>query len=244
MNISLGIRLLPMVTALALMGILQPSSSRAQTYPIDCAILLCLSGGWPASVPCANARAEFIRRITPWPVEPPLQIWRCPMGASYEFEPQPSATDQIFDIFFRADDIRPRHSFPARKSAPNLKIERNVRHLGGTSSNLVPPDLALRHVQERANIDISGPEFNFVRSIRVFDVFIDDDRHEGDCSKFARIRLGSYGAQGDFNWHRSTRSAIPTDFGPTSGGCSLSVRAVFVDWRDYQGNYGFERVNY
>ena len=38
---------------------------RAQTYPIDCAILLCLSGGWPASVPCSRARAEFIRRITP-----------------------------------------------------------------------------------------------------------------------------------------------------------------------------------
>ena len=53
----------------------------AQGYQIDCAILLCLAGGWPASVPCARARAEFIRRITPWPVEPPLQIWRCPMRA-------------------------------------------------------------------------------------------------------------------------------------------------------------------
>lgn len=56
--------------------------ARAQTYPIDCAILLCLSGGWPTSAPCARARAVFIRRITPWPVEPPLQIWNCPMHAS------------------------------------------------------------------------------------------------------------------------------------------------------------------
>ena len=56
-----------------------PQRAAAQSYQIDCAILLCLSGGWPASVPCARARAEFIRRITPWPVEPPLQIWRCPM---------------------------------------------------------------------------------------------------------------------------------------------------------------------
>ncbi|MEL6694570.1 MAG: hypothetical protein AAFQ12_16325, partial [Pseudomonadota bacterium] len=60
-----------------------PQRAEAQSYQIDCAILLCLSGGWPASVPCARARAEFIRRITPWPVEPPLQIWRCPMGAAH-----------------------------------------------------------------------------------------------------------------------------------------------------------------
>ena len=77
-----------------------PSITKAQTYPIDCAILLCLSGGWPASVPCSRARAEFIRRITPWPVEPPLQIWRCPMGASYETERHPSNVGRIFEALF------------------------------------------------------------------------------------------------------------------------------------------------
>ena len=76
-------KLLPSITvALTATALTLPMPARAQTYSIDCAILLCLSGGWPASVPCARARAEFIRRITPWPVEPPLQIWRCPMGAS------------------------------------------------------------------------------------------------------------------------------------------------------------------
>ena len=54
----------------------------AKAYQVDCAILLCLAAGWPASAECAHARAVFIRRITPWPIEPPLQIWRCPMGAS------------------------------------------------------------------------------------------------------------------------------------------------------------------
>ena len=49
-------------------------SAPAAAYPVDCAILLCLAGGWPASAECANARAVFIARITPWPVEPPLQI--------------------------------------------------------------------------------------------------------------------------------------------------------------------------
>lgn len=56
----------------------------AQAYPIDCAILLCMAGGFPASVECSRAKAEVIRRITPWPVEPPLQLWRCPMGIDPE----------------------------------------------------------------------------------------------------------------------------------------------------------------
>lgn len=50
-------------------------------YPIDCAILLCMAGGFPASTECSAAKAEVIRRITPWPIEPPLQLWRCPMGS-------------------------------------------------------------------------------------------------------------------------------------------------------------------
>ena len=57
---------------------------RAAAYQIDCAILLCLAGGFPLSAPCAAARTEMIRRITPWPIEPPLQLWRCPMRASME----------------------------------------------------------------------------------------------------------------------------------------------------------------
>lgn len=51
----------------------------ANAYPIDCAILLCLAGGFPASAECAAAKVEMIRRITPWPIEPPLQLWNCPM---------------------------------------------------------------------------------------------------------------------------------------------------------------------
>lgn len=56
----------------------------ASAYQIDCAILLCMAGGFPPSAPCAAARAEMIRRITPWPIEPPLQLWRCPMHVSFE----------------------------------------------------------------------------------------------------------------------------------------------------------------
>ncbi len=62
------------------------SQAQALDYPIDCAILLCMAGGWPGQGDCIPARAEFIRRITPFPVEPPLQLWRCPMNA------QPAST--------------------------------------------------------------------------------------------------------------------------------------------------------
>lgn len=56
------------------------SADVATAYPIDCAILLCMAGRFPASTECSAAKAEVIRRITPWPVEPPLQLWRCPMS--------------------------------------------------------------------------------------------------------------------------------------------------------------------
>lgn len=71
----------PLMLALPL-AVTAPLPGQAQGYPIDCAILLCLAGSWPASAPCARAKAEFIRRLTPWPVEPPLQLWNCPMGAN------------------------------------------------------------------------------------------------------------------------------------------------------------------
>ena len=44
-------KLLPSVAvALTVTSSSLPMPARAQSYPIDCAILLCLSGGWPASV--------------------------------------------------------------------------------------------------------------------------------------------------------------------------------------------------
>ena len=251
MSVLLRIRLLPLVMALALTGISLPSSSKAQTYPIDCAILLCLSGGWPASVTCSRARAEFIRRITPWPVEPPLQIWRCPMGASYEIERQPSGTDQIFDALFQTDDIRPHQSFPARNRALNAMTELAVSRFGGTSYDLAPADYALRLAQDRADIDISGPEFNFVRSIRVFDVRFASQRVAGEndqCRRYALVYLGTYGAQGEFSWAVSAPTALPEPHVGLEGWGSdcpnIYNRSVFVDWRDYEGNYGFEQVNY
>lgn len=242
-------KLLPSVAvALTVSGSSLPIPARAQTYPIDCAILLCLSGGWPASVPCARARAEFIRRITPWPVEPPLQIWRCPMGASFEAGPPSNSADRIFEAFFQNNSTEPRQSFPARDTADPIAAAWRIPE---APNDLAPADQALRLVQDRADIDISGPEFNFVRSIRVFDVRYarqHESGRDGDCNRSATVVLGTYGIQGDFAWQRSSIAALPADhvglerWGQNCPG--IYHRSVFVDWRDYEGNYGFEQVNY
>lgn len=72
-----------------------PFPTSATAYPIDCAILLCLGGGFPASVECSAAKAEMIRRITPWPIEPPLQLWRCPMGSGSPSFPSGGVSDSV-----------------------------------------------------------------------------------------------------------------------------------------------------
>lgn len=237
------------VTALATGAL--PSTTKAQTYPIDCAILLCLSGGWPASVPCSHARAEFVRRITPWPVEPPLQIWRCPMGASYGIERHPSDVDRIFEALFHDEDYSHRQSFPGDDVAVQENLTNAVWRSPETEMDVIPADLVLRLVQDRADIDISGPEFNFVRSIRVFDVRYALQYESGkddDCNRSAEVVLGTYGAQGDFSWQSSSTAALPSaHVGLERWGqrCpSIYHRSVFVDWRDFEGNYGFEQVNY
>ncbi len=230
-----------------------PAPARAQSYPIDCAILLCLSGGWPASVPCTRARAEFIRRITPWPVEPPLQIWRCPMGASFETNDQPNSSDRIFRALYRSDNGQPLQSLPANIDQRFSEVSADdYLHSPDASAELFPADYVLRLVQDRADIDISGPEFNFVRSIRVFEVrarqWESGSELDRECNRFHSARLGTYGIQGDFSWQRTSIVALPSAhlglerWGQNCPG--VYHRSVFVDWRDYQGNYGFEQVNY
>lgn len=237
--------------ALGLTGPTVPTQARAQTYQIDCAILLCLSGGWPASTPCARARAEFTRRITPWPVEPPLQIWRCPMGASYDGPAMSRPTDRIFDVLYGGSGTPPNSSAPLFDQAAGAGEMLGLKGSNAAWDNLVRADYALQLVEDRADIDISGPEFNFVRSIRVFDVRYarqHESGRDGDCNRSAVVVLGTYGIQGDFSWRASSPAALPAAHaGLELWGehCpSIYHRSVFVEWRDYSGNYGFEQVNY
>ena len=231
---------------------LQPAT--AQSYQIDCAILLCLSGGWPASTPCARARAEFIRRFTPWPVEPPLQIWRCPMGANYSTPEKNAYLPRLWDMQARETPSR-LQSVPQSTVASTPQDARPAVYLkGGPSLERLPDSFIITLTQSApgADIDISGPEFNFVRSIRVYNVTYASQREsgrDGDCNRVFSMRIGTYRTQGDFHWSRgSSPSQLPRAhvglerYGEHCPG--IFHRSVFVDWRDYEGNYGFEQVNY
>ena len=189
-------------------------------YPVDCAILLCLAGGWPASAECAHARAVFIARITPWPVEPPLQIWNCPMRASLNREIAP--IERLFEIALREDGE------PLPRSRSESLAE-------------------LYLAQDRADVDISDPAYDFVRSIHVFQIEYRRHRNrDGDCNTWSTIREGIYGEQGDFAWARSTPARVPpaSAFRPGTSCSDYWFRGVFVDWTDYEGTYGFEEVRY
>jgi len=207
------------VAAVAATAVSVSLSAPAIAYPVDCAILLCLAGGWPASAECAHARTVFIARITPWPVEPPLQIWNCPMRASLRGEAEP--IERLFDIAVRGQPV------------PLISIPETP--------------LALQLVQDRADVDISDPAFDFVRSIRVFEITYQQRRNsDGDCNSWGSVYMGTYGAQGDYSRRRSSVSAVPTasDFAVPADCRSYWHRSVFVEWRDYEGSYGHEEVHY
>ncbi|MCA0849943.1 hypothetical protein [Salipiger thiooxidans] len=242
-------------------GGLAVTSQPARAYQIDCAILLCLSGGWPASAPCAAAKAEFIRRITPWPIEPPLQIWRCPMHAAYEDNPAQSPRRRLYDVALRS----PAHPVPTLESMDeSLRIDEAPENAlfpaiwkPGETGNVS----GRGHLQQIADytsengvadIDISDPAFDFVRSIRVYSVeYMRQravDRDNNYCRRLSRVRIGRYGQQGEFYWRNADPSALPDAYVGDEGwgeDCPrISGRSVFVDWSDHEGNYGYEQVNY
>lgn len=58
-----------------LAGMILPLNAKpGRAYDIDCAIMLCMAGGFPPSAVCAHAFRVMIRRITPWPSRPPFGI--------------------------------------------------------------------------------------------------------------------------------------------------------------------------
>ena len=55
-------------------AILPVQVKKAYAYDMDCAIMLCMAGGFPPSAVCAAAFRTMILRITPWPSRPPFGI--------------------------------------------------------------------------------------------------------------------------------------------------------------------------
>lgn len=229
---------------------LPAAPARAQSYPIDCAILLCLAGGWPASVPCARARAVFIRRITPWPVEPPLQIWRCPMNVAWRLPPG-QELPYLFRNAVSAPGPAPK-SWPLGVEAPDSDPERGPAPAVHRARDLAV-DLRKRflHLAQAigsgADIDISGPAFNYVRSIEVWHVrySVRLTGSSQNCMISDQTDHGSYGIQGDFHWRKSAARLSPVWIRPRYDCNHLgSMRAVGVSWIDSSGTPGHELVTY
>ncbi|MEO1986444.1 MAG: hypothetical protein ABGX47_07280 [Martelella sp.] len=227
----------------------------AQAYPIDCAILLCLAGGWPSSAPCSAAYAEVVRRITPLPVEPPLQIWNCPLGVSYT---GPSINQTPFtprDVIYALDGQ------PALPGEPKINVS-DLLYKDTEAADMRETLLKYVTVSDgpngEADIDISDGIWDFVRSIHVYDVNYNRDLvgtnsdNERCWTRASRVRIGYYGTQGDFRWQNFHVKDAPgwmdvrlTNTNPDER-CPFrgNYRGVGIDWTDYFGAYGFDVIRY
>lgn len=233
----------------------------AYAYPIDCAIFLCLAGGWPSSPDCNAARAEFIRRITPLPVEPPLQLWRCPMGATSgssnmspmqrldaikslssnplpEFPRTYGKTPQVVDVTYSRESWSTLDVSDALKWTPLGTRETPLAIIGAGSPAFPEPTLA--------NVSLSAPDFDVVRSLRVWHV-----RHysykvrerEGPCETRLDMDVGSYDENASFSWSDRTSGPRPAWL-PLRRQCPSYFRGVGVEWSDIFGRYDYVLVPY
>ncbi|MEI4234693.1 hypothetical protein [Roseovarius sp. D22-M7] len=152
-----------------------------------------------------------------------MQIWRCPMRTAFQ-----SLTP--VQSFSQLSAFQPVSSW-------SLTPERETLYLA-------------QSVGQGADIDVSGSAFAFIRSIDVFDASL-SQRQIGEneqCRRWSHIRHGSYDSMGQFRWRPASPDELPPAFQGDKGfgaTCpSIRARAVFVDWEDHKGAYGFEQVNY
>ena len=70
-----------LLALISLPSILPGLPAAAQSYDIDCKLILCLAGGFPSS--CADAKAYMIDRITSVPPKPPIGFCAMSDGSEY-----------------------------------------------------------------------------------------------------------------------------------------------------------------
>lgn len=197
------------------------STALAEAYNVDCAILLCLAGGWPASAPCAHAKGVFIQRITPWPIEPPLQIWRCPLDVSFNARVPLSAMGLSHGITFRG---KPGLSVPLGPLPTQFVQAGNTDH-----------------------VDTLGDTLNLVRGIRVFHIrYYQNETENLGCRIRDQTLVGEYNIRGEFHWRASSARTAPEvgEFTIPSECNGYSYRGVIADWHDHLGIYAFEEIRY
>lgn len=196
----------------------------AIAYPIDCAILLCLAGGFPASAECTAAKATMIRRITPWPIEPPLQLWNCPMSIPADLAAQIGLTNAGLGRDGLPPDVR------AYRDAVEIYHIRTYRRWRNSDGDEMVTDITERgHYKEdgtfqwlRASYE-AGPAWlaEAAGGARVPIRTCVREHRENGCQKW---EITGYTNGGGTSW---------------SG-----LRGVAIRTKDYAGNYQTEWVPY
>ena len=204
----------PSLLAITLASLIS-APAPANAYQIDCAILLCLAGGFPPSAPCAAARAEMIRRITPWPIEPPLQLWRCPMRAGFILQQSPSEYEPVpvVSIALPLPMPKPRNRVAARDI---------FQVYDGAVENYLAAikvyDLTYRRHRG------SDGDCNVTSRLQI-----------GKYNALGNFTWRSASASASPVWMFNTRYSHCSE---------ASFRGVGLEWRDYQGEQGTEIVRY
>jgi hypothetical protein len=202
------------IAALVALTVALATPERAAAYQIDCAILLCLAGGFPTSEPCARAHTEMIRRITPWPIEPPLQLWRCPMGVG--LNRQYMEDGKVVEASF----VRQ----PPMTDATNAEaVYRFWQAFGETVADYVMA-IKVYDMTYRRHYSSTDDSCNINGRLRIgrYDV-------EGEFT----WRRAEYSESPDWFLDTTDRSCSDVLF-----------RAVGMEWLDYEGKKGVEVVPY
>ena len=122
------------------------------------------------------------------------------MGASYRTDSRHDLGDWLRDIKFDGPSLWLGSSI----GTPNhggVELLPAIYQMHIYHRKTAALGLALLLAQQQADIDISGTEFDFVRSIRVFHVRYAQQRWsslDDDCNRSLLVELGTYGRQGGF----------------------------------------------
>ena len=144
--------------AIAAFGALPFGAAPAAAYQIDCAILLCLAGGWPSAGACIPACARSSSGGSPLG-RSSLLFKSGAVQCAPASRPRPtSPLSRLYDIASQQADSASGRAI----NAVCLYPKRSRLRASGRSYTTWPA---------REPISISAiPSFDFVRSIRVFDV--------------------------------------------------------------------------
>jgi hypothetical protein len=147
-------------------------------------------------------------------------------------------TSQIVEVSFSANSWSTRE---VTNVSERMNLETNETPLATAGAESpAPPESTL------ANVSLSSPEFDVVRSIRVWHV-----RHysykvrerEGPCETRLDMDVGTYDDNASFSWSDRAPGPRPSWL-PLHRQCPNYYRGVGVEWSDSFGRYGYMLASY